>query len=137
MEKKKTTKTKRKKANTKKKLLIVEDEKILSDMYKSKFIQSGFEVFAAFESKEGLKLALKERPDLILLDILLPEEDGIFFLEKLRATPKISSTPVVVFSNYDNPTTKKDALSFDIKDYLLKTDYTPKKIVEKVKSYFK
>jgi len=137
MEKKKTTKTKRKKANTKKKLLIVEDEKILSDMYKNKFIQSGFEVLIAFESKEGLKLTLKEKPDLILLDILLPEEDGIFFLEKLRANSKISSTPVVVFSNYDNPTTKKDALSFDIKDYLLKTDYTPKKIVEKVKSYFK
>ena len=137
MEKKKTTKTKRKKANAKKKLLIVEDEKILSDMYKNKFIQSGFEVFAALNSKEGLKLALKKKPDLILLDILLPEEDGIFFLEKLRANPKISSTQVVVFSNYDNPTTKKDALSFDIKDYLLKTDYTPKKIVEKVKSYFK
>ena len=137
MEKKKTTKTKRKKTNTKKKLLIVEDEKILSDMYKNKFIQSGFEVFAALNSKEGLKLALKKKPDLILLDILLPEEDGIFFLEKLRANPKISSTQVVVFSNYDNPTTKKDALSFDIKDYLLKTDYTPKKIVEKVKSYFK
>ncbi len=137
MEKKKTTKTKRKKANAKKKLLIVEDEKILSDMYKNKFIQSGFEVFAALNSKEGLKLALKKKPDLILLDILLPEEDGIFFLEKLRANPKISSTQVVVFSEYDNPTTKKDALSFDIKDYLLKTDYTPKKIVEKVKSYFK
>ncbi len=137
MEKKKTTKTKRKKTNTKKKLLIVEDEKILSDMYKDKFIQSGFEVFAALNSKEGLKLTLKKKPDLILLDILLPEEDGIFFLEKLRASPKISSTLVVVFSNYDNPTTKKDALSFDIKDYLLKTDYTPKKIVEKVKSYFK
>jgi len=137
MEKKKTTKTKKRKTKTKKKLLIVEDEKILSDMYKNKFIQSGFEVFAAPSSKEGLKLTLKKKPDLILLDILLPEEDGIFFLEKLRASPKISSTLVVVFSNYDNPTTKKDALSFDIKDYLLKTDYTPKKIVEKVKSYFK
>ncbi len=137
MEKKKTTKTKRKKTNTKKKLLIVEDEKILSDMYKNKFIQSGFEVLTAFESKGGLKLTIKERPDLILLDILLPEEDGIFFLKKLRANSKVSSTLVVVFSNYDNPTTKKAALSFDIKDYLLKTDYTPKKIVEKVKSYFK
>ena len=137
MKKKKTTKIKRKKTNTKKKLLIVEDEKILSEMYKNRFIQSGFKVLTAFNSKEGLKLTSKEKPDLILLDILLPEEDGIFFLENLRANSKIASTPVIVFSNYDNPATKKVAFSFDIKDYLLKTDYTPKKIVEKVKSYFK
>ena len=62
-----------------KKILIVEDEKILGEMYKEKFTQAGFEVSLAIEAKEGIELVEKEKPDLILLDILLPRENGIFF----------------------------------------------------------
>ncbi|XOB40606.1 MAG: response regulator [Candidatus Nealsonbacteria bacterium] len=121
----------------KKKILIIEDEKILSEMYKDKFTKVGFEVISAFDSEEGLKLTKKEKPDLIILDILLPRENGVVFLNWLKADPEISSIPVIVFSNYDDPETRKRASKLGIKDYLIKADYTPKAIVEKVKSYLK
>ena len=120
-----------------KKILIVEDEKILVEMYKDRFVQEGFEVFLAFDSKEGLEMAKKEKPDLIVLDILLPRENGVYFLTELKNDLEISSIPVVVFSNYDDPETKKQALQLGVKDYLIKTNYTPKEIVDKIKNYLK
>jgi two-component system alkaline phosphatase synthesis response regulator PhoP len=118
-----------------KKILIVEDEKILAEMYRDKFTEAGFEVSLTFEAKEGLKLAKKEKPDLIVLDILLPRENGVYFLTELRNDLEISSIPVVVFSNFDDPETKKTALGLGVKDYLIKTNYTPQEIVEKIKEY--
>ena len=120
-----------------KKILIIEDEKILVEMYRDKFIQAGFEVILAYSAEEGIKAALKEKPDLILLDILLPRENGIGFLGKLRKNPEIASTKVVAFSNYDDPGTKKEALEFGAKEYLIKTSYTPQEIIEKIKKYLR
>lgn len=116
-----------------KKILIIEDEKILAEMYKEKFEKEGFEVFLAFDTKEGLELAKKEKPDLILLDILLPVENGVSFLKKQKEDSEISSIPVIAFSNYDEPKTKKEALSLGVKKYLIKTDYTPEEIVKIIK----
>ncbi len=118
-----------------KKILIVEDEKILGEMYYDKFIQAGFEVILAHSAEEGIEVVSKEKPDLILLDILLPRANGVSFLAKLRKIPEFSSIPVVVFSNFDDPETKKKALQLGIKEYLIKTNFTPQEIVEKVKSY--
>ena len=118
-----------------KKILLIEDEKILAEMYRDKFTQAGFKVFLVFGSREGLELAKKEKPDLIVLDILLPKENGIVFLEWLRKDPKIASLPVIAFSNYDDPETKKEAFNLGVKDYLIKTNYTPEEIVQKIKSY--
>ena len=120
-----------------KKILLVEDEKILVDMYREKLSQAGFEVISVFESEEALVLVKKEKPDLVLLDILLPRKNGIFFLEQLRKDPKVASILVVVFSNYDDLEIKKQAFKLGVKDYLIKTDYTPKEIVEKIKVYLK
>ena len=104
-------------------------------MYRDKFTQAGFKVFLASESKEGLALAKKEKPDLIVLDILLPRENGIAFLTRMRKDSEISAIPVVAFSNYDDPETKRQAIKLKVKDYLIKTDYTPQGIVEKIKEY--
>lgn len=120
-----------------KKILIVEDEKILADMYQDKFTQAGFEIVLAYSAEEAHKILQKEIPDLILLDILLPRENGISFLTSLKKKPELASIPVVAFSNYDDPETKKQAFKLKIKEYLIKTDYTPKEIIEKVKTYFK
>lgn len=120
-----------------KKILIVEDEKILGEMYRDKFSQAGFEVVWAGSAEEGLRYLSKEKPDLILLDILLPRENGVAFLTKIKEKKNLSSIPVLAFSNYDDPTTKKEALRLGAKEYLIKTDYTPQGIIEKVKSYLK
>lgn len=121
-----------------KKILIVEDEKILAEMYKEKLEKEGFEIFLGFDCQESLKLTKEKKPDLILLDILLPgNENGISFLRKMREDPEISEIPVIAFSNYDDGKTKKEALSLGAKEYLIKTNYTPQEIAEKVKNYLK
>ena len=117
------------------KILIIEDEKVLAEMYKDKFIQAGFEVILAYSSEDALKVLRKEKPDLILLDILLPRINGIGFLTRIKNDPGLSLIPVIAFSNYDDAETKGEALRLGVKDYLIKTNYTPQEIIEKVKTY--
>lgn len=117
------------------KILIIEDEKILVEMYYDVFVQAGFKVFSATEAKEGLEMAKKEKPDLIVLDILLPRENGISFLEWQKKDPEIASIPVVVFTNYDGLDTEKKAKKLGVKGYLIKADFTPQQFVSKIKNY--
>jgi len=124
-------------SNKKPKVLVVEDEKDLMFMYKEELIQKNFDVISAFEAKEAIELTKKERPDLILLDILLPKENGIFYLKKIREDPETSSIPVVAFSNYDDSDTIDEAKKLGVKEYLIKTEYTPLEIVKKLKKHIK
>ena len=84
---------------------------------------------------EEPKILKEEKPDLIILDILLPRENGVYFLTKSKKHPEITKIPVVVFSNYDDPKTKKECFELGAKEYLIKTDYTPQQIIEKIKEY--
>jgi len=117
------------------KILIIEDEKILGEMYKEKFETEGFQVFLVFSSEEAMETLRKVKPDLILLDILLPRENGIQFLKRIKEIPDISQILIVAFSNYDVPATKKEALELGVRDYLIKTDYTPAQLIEKIREY--
>ena len=120
-----------------KKILLIEDEKMLVEMYVQKFSEEGFEIISVISAEEGLKLAKEQKPDLIILDILLPRKNGVWFLKKKNGDPEISQIPVISLSNYDHPETRKKALALGVKAYLIKTDYTPKEIVEKIKEYLK
>ena len=117
------------------KILVVEDEQILAEMYKDKFEKEGFEIVLARDGKIGIEIMKKEKPALVLLDILLPNENGIEFLKKQAKDPEISSIPVIVFSNFDDPETKKETLSLGAKEYLIKSNHNPKEIVEQIKKY--
>ncbi|GAI38858.1 unnamed protein product, partial [marine sediment metagenome] len=108
-----------------KKILIIEDEKILVEMYKNKLERNNFQVISAFSSEEGIEILKREKPDLVILDILLPRENGISFLEKIKKIRAISKIPVIVFSNYDDPVTRKEAMNLGVEDYLIKTQFTP------------
>jgi len=120
-----------------KKILIIEDEKILAEMYKDKFEEAGHQADLVFSSEQALDYLKKEKPDLILLDILLPRENGIYFLKRLKEIGEGSKIPVIAFSNYDEPKTKKEALELGAKAYLIKTQYTPKEIVEEIEKILK
>jgi len=120
-----------------KKILLIEDEKILGEMYKEKFEQEGFEMILSLDAEKGFEIAKREKPDLVILDILLPEKDGTYFLEERLKDPSMSSIPVVALSNYDHPDMRKKALELGAKEYIIKTDFTPKEIVEKIKKYLK
>ena len=119
------------------KILIIEDEKILAEMYKDRFEQEGIEADVAFSSEEAIDLLKTKKPDLILLDILLPKENGISFLKKIKEIKEITDVPIVAFSNYDEPKTKKEAFALGVKAYLIKTQYTPKELLEAVKKFLK
>lgn len=125
------------KKKAKKKILIIEDEKILTEMYHDTFVNAGFEVISSVEAGKALVIAKKEKPDLIILDILLPNENGIGFLKKLREDPEISSIPVIVFTNYDDSEEQRKARDLGVKDYLIKANFTPKQFVMRVKRYLK
>jgi len=120
-----------------KKILIVEDEEFLVEMYKTKFEMENFQVISAFSSEQAMSILKKNIPDLILLDILLPRKNGIIFLEEIRKIKNISKIPVIIFSNYDDPVTRDKARRLGIKDYLIKTEFTPKQLLIKIKKCFK
>jgi len=117
------------------KILIIEDEAILAEMYKDKFSSANHKVILAYDAQEGFLMTKKHKPDLILLDILLPKEDGLSFLRKMRDDPEIKQIKVIAFSNYDVPETKTDAYKLGVEDYLIKTNYTPQEMIEKIERY--
>lgn len=120
-----------------KKILIIEDEKILSEMYKFKLGKEGFEVLSAIEVDEAIAKGKENKPDLVVLDILLPKESGINYLIKVKEVPELKDVPVLVLSNFDDNETKSKAFELGAKDYLIKSNHNPKEIVDKIKELLK
>ena len=120
-----------------KKILIVEDETFLIEMYKTKFEIENFQVISAISSEQAIKILKKDIPDLILLDILLPRKSGITFLREVKQIREVSKIPVIIFSNYDDSKTREEAKRLGVEDYLIKTEFTPKQLLTKIKKYFK
>jgi DNA-binding response OmpR family regulator len=120
-------------ASGKRKVLLVEDEKMLAEMYSTKFAMEGYEVTKAFDGAEGLVQARKAKPDIILLDIIMPKLDGFAVLKELKADPKLKDVPVVLLTNLgqDDDVTKGKKLGAT--DYFVKADHTPAEVVGKVK----
>ena len=120
-----------------KKILIIEDEHILAGLYADRFRQEKWKVTIATTRDEGLKLTKKEKPDMILLDILLFNGNGIEYLKTKKDDETITKIPVVVFSNFDDPKTKEESFKLGALEYLLKTDYTPQELLSRVSLYLK
>ncbi|MBI2643993.1 MAG: response regulator [Candidatus Wildermuthbacteria bacterium] len=116
------------------KILIIEDEQMLANMYRDKLEREGLEVLTAATSEEGFQKAKAEKPDAILLDIILQNTNGLSFLWKKQDDPDIASIPVIAFSNFEDPKVKREALTLGACAYLLKTSHTPKDIVSQLKS---
>ncbi|MFA4834336.1 MAG: response regulator [Patescibacteria group bacterium] len=115
------------------KILLVEDDPFLLSMYNTKFELENFKVVAAEDGEKGLKLALKELPDVILLDIMLPRMDGFEVLKALKADKKTSGIPVILLTNLSQKEKVKEGLSLGANDYLIKAHFMPSEVVEKIK----
>ena len=118
-------------------ILIVEDEQDIRKAIADRFAYEGFWVFEAEDGVQGLKVALKERPDLILLDIMMPKMDGMVMLKKLRANKLGKDVPVVILTNLDKIEEMAEALEGEVYDYLLKSDWNLEDIVKRVKDKLK
>ncbi|HBH46488.1 MAG TPA: hypothetical protein DDX47_03950 [Candidatus Jacksonbacteria bacterium] len=118
-----------------KKILIVEDEQSLLKLLELNFKSSGYEVFKAINGEEAFAVAMREQPNLILLDILLPGESGINVLERLKKNEKTKAIPVVMLTNFNEPERIEQARKKGAVDYLVKSSNDPSTVLEKVKKY--
>ncbi len=116
----------------KKIVLIVEDELVLAKLYREKFEQAGFLVEVANDARQGIALAKRTRPDIVLLDILLPEENGLYFLQTIRSDRALADLPVIIFSNYRNTIIEDSAKRLGVSGYITKANFDPDEVVEKV-----
>lgn len=122
----------------KKKILLVEDDPILSEMYQQKFQLDGFDIVTARSGGEGLLVALQNKPDLILLDILLPGMDGMTVMQKLRDDPWGKNVPIIILTNLNaDDNILKGVVQGHPAYYLMKSNSDPSSVVEKVKEVLK
>lgn len=121
----------------KEKLLLVEDDATLSKMYQRKFEADGFTVVTAFDGLDALAKSIKEKPDLVILDIMLPKLDGVSVFKKMRSTPETFKTPVLLLTNFDQEDTVFECFKLGAVDYLLKSSVTPGQVVKKIENLLK
>lgn len=114
------------------KVLVVEDETFLVKIYTVKLKKEGFEVTIANDGEEAVRMAAEVKPDLILLDLILPKMNGFEALEKMRANPDNKSTPVIVLSNLGQEEDIKRAEALGADDYLVKANFSIQDIVAKI-----
>jgi len=120
----------------KKKILIVEDDAFLGDVLLQKLKLEGYDASLVRDGAEGLKVARDQKPDLILLDIVLPTMNGYEILEAKHSDASINKIPVIVISNSGQPVEIARALSLGVKDYMVKAQLDPQDVVAKVKKFF-
>lgn len=122
-------------ANKQPKIAIVEDDLAIAQMYRIKFEAEGFEVETAENGKLGLELAESMKPDVILLDIMMPIMDGEEMLTKLRATSWGKDIKVIVLTNMGEQEVPQEIKKLEVSAFILKADMTPRQVAELVKSH--
>lgn len=114
-----------------KKIMIIEDDKDLQEIYKLNFEMAGYEVLQEFDGLDGISSVVDKEPDIILLDIMMPNMDGFAFLKAMKDNTSIN-IPVVVCSNLSDKETYTKALNTGAVSVLLKVDYSGKELVTKI-----
>jgi len=119
------------------KILIVEDEDSLLNLYEVKLIKEGFEVITCTNGEDGIAQAIEHKPDLILLDILMPKVDGYGMLKEIKNLPDTKKIPVIIFSNLSQKEEIEKGFKLGAEDYIVKTSVTPEELASKVKEFLK
>lgn len=118
-------------------ILLVEDDEFLAELYATKLTLEGFLVHVAADGRKGLKLAHEQRPDLVLLDIILPKLDGFEVLRELKANPQTKAIPVILLTNLSQRGEVQKGLNLGAVDYLIKAHFMPSEVVAKIKAVLK
>ncbi len=121
----------------KKTILLVEDNQMLLDMYTLKFSESGYTVLQANNGKDGYEIAKEKKPDVILLDIILPQMDGFTVKENLNKSPETKKIPVFFLTNLKQDEDVKRGKELGVVDYLVKAELVPSQVLEKVENFLK
>ena len=121
--------------DTKKKILLVEDDTALSGVYKSRLDLEGFEVREVNNGEDALSAALDYKPDLILLDAMMPKISGFDVLDILRNTPETINIRVIMLTALSQPKDKERAEDLGVDDYLVKSQVVIGDVVERIKHH--
>jgi two-component system response regulator VicR len=116
----------------KKKILIIEDDRALQNALVEILSKEGYETTSAFDGEEGVQKAQIEKPDLILLDLILPKKDGYEVLAELKKSSS-ESIPVLILTNLEEIDNVQKALDLGAKTFMVKSDFSLKDIVEKIR----
>ncbi len=115
------------------KILVVEDDKFLREMISRKLDKEGYEVVQAMDGEKGEEAIREEKPDLVLLDLILPGIDGFEVLERTKKDPELSEIPVIILSNLGQKNEVERGLNLGAVDFLIKAHFTPAEIILKIK----
>lgn len=116
-----------------KKILIIEDEELIRNLLEKKLQKEGYEVAAAENGLEGLEKMKEIHPDLILLDIVMPQKGGFEVMEEMQKNEELKEIPIIIISNSGQPVELDKAKELGAKDWLIKTEFDPQEVLEKVK----
>ncbi len=116
-----------------KKVLIAEDEIFLSKVLSQKLRNDGFEVSVASDGVDAITKIKSEKPDIVLLDLMMPQKDGFQVLREVRSDPEIKDTPVIVASNLGQKSDQEQVEAIGVQKYIIKSNLTIYQIVEEVK----
>ncbi len=116
------------------KIAIIEDDATISQMYRMKFEADGFDVRVANNGKIGVELVKSFKPDIILLDIQMPEVNGAEALKIIRSQPETKTTPVIVLTNLGEEEAPREMRQLGIHSYIVKANYTPRQVVAHIKA---
>lgn len=116
-----------------KKVLFIEDESSLQKTFGDILKQEGYEMISALDGETGLRLAMSQKPDLILLDLILPKVNGFEVLKKLKEDKITRDIPVIVLTNLEGIGDVEKAIELGATTYLVKTQYSLEEVVEKIK----
>ena len=117
------------------KILIVEDEEFLVRALKDNLESEGYSVDTAVDGGEALERIKKSKPNIILLDLLMPKKDGFYVLAEVKKNPEWKLIPIIVLSNLGGDENIKKALEMGADDYFVKSQHPIEEVVEKVKGY--
>lgn len=120
---------------TKKKILLVEDDTALSNVYKSRLEMEGFDIYAVNNGEDALSAALEFKPDLILLDAMMPKISGFDVLDILRNTPDTANVRIIMLTALSQLKDKERAESLGVDDYLVKSQVVIGDVVERVRHH--
>jgi len=120
-----------------KKILVIEDDKFLRKVIKRKFLGEGYDLIEAIDGEKGIIAARDEQPDIILLDLVLPEINGFEVLTRLKKDPQTSKIPIIILSNLGEEENVKKGLELGAADYLIKANLDPSEIFERVENILK
>lgn len=115
-----------------KKILLIEDEEIMIDLLHRKLTREGYDVSVARDGVEGLEKMRELKPDIVLLDIVMPKKGGFEVMEDMGKEKELKAIPVIIISNSGQPVEIGRAKKLGAKDWLIKTEFDPQEVIDKV-----